>query len=188
MITIPLNIFVTPFAERGQAEDAAWSCASANSAIEVVNRIWSVADIKFGVKECSVDKPLDMAKDARTDDKRMLNTLSYRRPAGGAVHIFLINAVTGLGAGGLSYLNSDPEAAAYVQWYIQTEANARALAHELGHLLSLDHPKINYADEKRAAKEILNLMKEGLSTGTDLTAKQISDAKGSDLAKKFGSK
>ena len=99
---------------------------------------------------------------------------------------FLINRVQGLTAGGTSYLNSDPEASCFVQWYAKTEANGRALAHELGHLLGLDHVKVDYSDERSAARQLGNLMVEGLTTGTDLAPGQIQSAKGSKLAKKFG--
>jgi hypothetical protein len=53
-------------------------------------------------------------------------------------------------------------------------------AHELGHLMSLDHVEIDYADERQAALRS-NLMTKGLSVGSDLTDQQIGTAKGSSL-------
>lgn len=186
MPAIPLTIFVTPFADKGAAENASWDCSKAADAVSAANAIFVSTKVQFVVKECKVDTPLDMAPGARENDQRVLDTLSYRRPAGGSVNVFLLNPITKLRSGGLSYLNSDPEAACFVQWYGKTEANARALAHELGHLLSLDHVKVNYSNEAEAAKQIANLMTEGLSTGTKLTAAQISAVRGSKLARKFG--
>jgi len=186
MPTIPIHILITPFAEKGEAEASTWSCSTAFDAVSVANRIWLAAKIQFALKDCTVDTPLDMAKGSRSDDQRVLDVLSYRRPAGGSVNVFLINSVPNLTAGGSSYLNSDPEAASFVQWYGKTDANGRALAHELGHLLGLDHVKVDYKNERRAAKQITNLMVEGLTTGTDLLPDQIISAKGSKLAKKFG--
>jgi hypothetical protein len=186
MAAIPVQVFITSFAEKGQAEAAAWSCSKAVDAIGVANRIWKAADVQFGSKECKVDTPLDVAKDARGNDQRILDTLSYRRPATGVVNIFLVNAIPNLNAGGSSYLDSDPEPACFVQWYGETEANGRALAHELGHLLGLDHLEVGYSNEQRAAKQIHNLMVKGLATGTELSADQIKTARGSKLAKRFG--
>jgi hypothetical protein len=186
MPAIPLQVFITPFAEKGVKEPAKWSCDSANDALNVVNSIWSKASVQFMIQDCVDDKPLDMAKSARNSDQRMLDTLSFRHPPGKSVHIYLINAVETLGAGGTSYQSSDPEAASFVQWYYKTDANARALAHELGHLMSLDHVEIDYADDKQAALRS-NLMQKGLSLGTDLTAKQIAQVKASTLVKRFAS-
>jgi len=144
------------------------------------------AALQFAVKDCTVDTPIDLPKGSRNSDQRVLDVLSFRRPATGLVTVFLISAQTNLSAGGSSYLNSDPEASCFVQWYGKTEANGRALAHELGHLLGLDHVKVDYSNERRAAKQIGNLMVEGLTTGTDLAPDQIQSAKASKLAKKFG--
>jgi len=186
MPAIPLYIWLTPFAEKGTAEPLSWNAASATEAIEIVNGIWQQANVQFMAKEMKEDQPIDIAKDARANDRRLLDTLSYRRPAGGSVHVFLINSVPGLNAGGASYLDSDPEAATFVQWYGKPAANGRALAHELGHLLSLDHLMVDYTQERRAAKQITNLMVEGLTTGTALLPDQIKAAKSSKLAKRFG--
>ena len=185
MPAIPLHVLITPFSDKGDAETASWSCSAAFDAVSVANRIWTKANLQFAVKDCGVDKPLDMAKGSRSDDQRVLDVLSYRRPAAGLVNVFLINAQPNLSAGGSSYLNSDPEPACFVQWYGKTDANGRALAHELGHLLGLDHVKVDYSNERSAAKQIGNLMVEGLTTGTDLAPAQIQSAKGSKLARKF---
>jgi hypothetical protein len=183
---IPLQIYVTPFAERGNVEPSQWSCSVATDALRVVNRIWMVAKIQFQVKDCTEDDPLDMPKTTRTRDQVMLDVLSDRRPAGSSVNVFLINKVPDLKAGGLSYLNSDPEAACFVQRYDNAEANGRALAHELGHLLSLDHVKIDSTNQRLAGQLANNLMKEGWSAGTSLLPGQINNAKTSKLAKRFG--
>jgi hypothetical protein len=98
------------------------------------------------------------------------------------VHIYLVNPIENLSAGGSSYVDSDPEPASFIQWYGNIDANGRAWAHELGHLMGLDHVEIDYADERQAALRS-NLMTKGLSMGRDLTDKQIGKVKGSKLVK-----
>jgi len=184
--TISLNIFVTPFAEKGVEEPAKWSCDAAREVLNVVNAIWSNANVAFAIKDCAVDKPLDMAKSARSNDQRLLDALTWRHKPDNFVHVYLVNPIENLDAGGGSYLDSDPEAASFVQWYDAVAASGRAFAHELGHLMSLDHIEVNYHDERQAALRIGNLMTKGLGVGKDLTAQQIGQVKGSKLVKQFG--
>jgi hypothetical protein len=184
MSPIPLKVYITPFAERGAVETEKWSCDSAKKALSVVNAIWSKAKIAFVVNDCVIDKPLDMAKTARSSDVRLLDVLSFRHNPDDLVHIYLVNPIANLSAGGASYLDSDPEPSGFVQWYGNDDSNGRAWAHELGHLMSLDHVEIDYADERQAALRS-NLMTKGLSMGRDLTDKQIGRVKGSKLVKRF---
>ncbi|WFU44326.1 hypothetical protein QA640_18895 [Bradyrhizobium sp. CB82] len=184
-MSIPLKIYITPFAEKGVREPEKWSSDAAKKALNVVNTIWSKAKITFVINNSLIDKPLDMAKSARNNDQRLLDVLSSRHDPDNAVHIYLVNPIENLAAGGSSYLHSDPEPASFVQWYGNDFASGRAWAHELGHLMSLDHVEIDYADEKQAALRS-NLMTKGLSVGSDLTDQQIATAKGSKLVKRFG--
>jgi hypothetical protein len=186
MPTVPVNLVVTPFSERGQAEPSTWTGTDPTDALRVANTIWMPANIQFHLKQDVVfDPPLDLPKGTRTHDQVVLDGLSIRRPAGTMVNVFLINSVPGLIAGGLSYLNSDPEAACFVQRYDNATASGRALAHELGHLLGLDHVKVDYQNERLAKTQIYNLMVEAMTTGTNLTPDQIKAAKSGKLAKKF---
>jgi len=184
MSAISLSVYITPFAERGVREAEKWSCDAAKEALNVVNTIWSKANIAFVINDCVVDKPLDMAKSARSNDQGLLDVLTSRHPLDNLVHIYLVNPIENLAAGGASYISSDPEPASFVQWYYNVDSNGRAWAHELGHLMSLDDVVVDYADEKQAALRS-NLMTKGLSVGRDLTDKQISQAKGSKLVKRF---
>jgi hypothetical protein len=187
MLIVPLNILVTPFSERGQTEPSTWTGTDPTDALRVANNIWMPANIQFHLKRDVVfDTPLDLPKGSRTRDQLVLDVLSDRRPAGTLANVFLINRVPGLSAGGTSYLNSDPEAACFVQQYDNATASGRALAHELGHLLGLDHMKVDYQNERLAKTQVNNLMVEGLTIGTSLTQSQISAAKGGKLSKKFG--
>ncbi len=185
MSSILLRVYVTPFAEKGVEEAAKWSCDSAKEALKEVNEIWSKANIAFVMNECVMDKPLDMAKSVRNSDKRVLDGLSLRYKPDNLVHIYLVSPIANLAAGGGSYLDSDPEPASFIQWYYNVVANGRAWAHELGHLMSLDHVEIDYSNQKQTALRS-NLMTKGLTQGRDLTAKQISSVKGSKLVKRFG--
>ena len=101
------------------------------------------------------------------------------------VHIYLVNPIENLAAGGTSYVDSDPELASFVQWYYTSDANGRACLHELGHLMSLDHVDVDYPDERQAALRN-NLMTKGLSVGRDLTLKQINKVKSSKLVRRYG--
>jgi hypothetical protein len=184
MSSILLKVYITPFAEKGVVETQKWSCDTAKEALNSVNAIWSKANITFVINDCAIDKPLDMAKSARSNDQRVLDVLSSRHTPDNLVHIYLVNPIENLNAGGSSYVDSDPEPASFIQWYGNVDSNARAWAHELGHLMSLDHVDIDYADERQAALRS-NLMTKGLSMGHDLTDKQIGKVKGSKLAKRF---
>ena len=185
MSSILLKVYITPFAEKGVQEAVKWSYDAAKEALNVVNAIWSKANIAFVINDCVIDKPLDMAKSARNNDQRLLDVLSLRHTPDNLVHIYLVNPIENLSAGGTSYADSDPEPASFIQWYGNVDANARAWAHELGHLMSLDHVEVDYANEKQAVLRS-NLMTKGLSVGTDLTTKQIGRVKGSKLVKRFG--
>ena len=185
MSSILLKVYITPFAEKGVQEAQKWSRDAAKEALNVVNAIWLKANIAFAINDCVIDKPLDMAKSARNNDQRLLDVLSLRHKLDNLVHIYLVNPIGNLSAGGCSYVDSDPEPASFIQWYGNVVANGRAWAHELGHLMSLDHVEIDYADERQAALRS-NLMTKGLSMGRDLTEKQIGKVKGSKLVKQFG--
>lgn len=184
MSAIPLKIYITPFADKGVVEPEKWSRDAATRALNVVNGIWSKANVSFVINDCVIDKPLDMAKSARNDDQRLLGVLSYRHPPDKTVHVYLVNPIENLIDGGGSYLNSDPEAACFVQLYSSIDSSGRAWAHELGHLMSLKHVEIDYAGEPQAAL-LNNLMKPGLTMGRELTDKQIDQVKRSNLLKQF---
>ena len=182
MSPIPLSVYVTPFVNEAEK----WSCDKAREALNVVNKIWSNAKVRFAISNCFVDEPLDMDRKERANDQRLLNALSRRHPADNFVHVYLVNPIANLNAGGASYIDSDPEPASFVQRYDNAMANGRAWAHELGHLMSLDHVEIDYANERQAALLVKNLMTKGLGVGTDLTAEQIAQARASMLVKRFG--
>jgi hypothetical protein len=185
MSAIPLQIYITPFAQKGVKEPAKWSCDAATVALNVVNAIWSKASVQFVIHQCLEDKPLDMAKNARNNDQRLLDVLTSRHMPDDFVHIFLVNPIENLTAGGTSYIDSDPEPASFVQWYSNAVSNGRAWAHELGHLMGLDHVEIDYTNAKQAAALGNNLMTKGLSMGKDLTRNQIGKVQGSKLVKRF---
>jgi hypothetical protein len=185
MAAISLKVYITPFAEKGVVEATKWSSDAAKAALNEVNAIWSKANISFVINDCVVERPLDMLKSARSDDERLLGVLSSRHQPDNLVHVYLVNSIPNLDAGGCSYPDSNPEPASFVQWYGDVAANGRAWAHELGHLMSLDHVKVDYSHEKEAAALLNNLMTKGLTGGRDLSGKQIDRVKGSGLVKRF---
>jgi hypothetical protein len=185
MSSIQMKVYITPFADKGVKEAEKWSSDDVKKALNVVNATWLKANIAFAINDCVIDKPLDIAKSARNDDRRLLDVLSSRHAPDNLVHIYLVNPIEILSAGGSSYVDSDPEPASFIQWYGNVDSNGRAWAHELGHLMSLGHVEIDYANERQATLRS-NLMTKGLSMGRDLTDKQIGKVKGSKLVKKFG--
>jgi len=185
-MSVPLRVYITPFADRGVLEPAQWDCDTAKKAVDVVNTIWSKAKIAFVIGDSVMERPLDMAKSRRSSDEVLLGVLASRHDPDNAVHIYLVNAIPNLNAGGGSFPNGAPEPTSFVQWYGNDHANGRAWAHELGHLMELDHVEIDYSNEKQAAQRVKNLMVPGLSAGSDLTSQQIGTAKGSKLVKRFG--
>ncbi|MBV9560030.1 MAG: hypothetical protein JOY90_06145 [Bradyrhizobium sp.] len=185
MSSIPLKVYITPFAEKGAVEAQKWTTDAAKAALNVVNATWAKADVAFVINDFVMDRPLDMAKSARSRDRDLLDVLSLRHQPENLVHIYLVNPIENLKAGGCSYVDSNPEPASFVQWYGNVDSNGRAWAHELGHLMSLDHVQIDYQNEKQAAALVNNLMTEGLGMGKDLTDKQLGSAKSSKLVKRF---
>ena len=187
MLIVPLKMFITPFSEKGNAEPSTWSVSDATDALRVANSTWMAANVQFHLRQpCVADTPLDLPKGSRTHEEVVLDVLSYRRPAGTWANVFLINKVPNLTAGGLSYLNSDPEAACFVQQYDDARASGRALAHEFGHLLDLDHVIVDEQKPADVKKHLYNLMVEGLTTGTNLEPSQIKKIKAGKLSRKFG--
>src|SRR5258707_6989922 len=98
MSPIPLTVYVTPFAEQGAVEPAKWSCDAAAEAWNVVNSIWSKANIAFVIKDCSADRPLDIAKSARNKDQGLLDVVTSRHKPDNSIHIYLVNPIENLNA------------------------------------------------------------------------------------------
>ncbi|MGY3120204.1 hypothetical protein ACVWXQ_004141 [Bradyrhizobium sp. S3.14.4] len=95
---IPLRIYITPFADRGVVEPGQWSSDTAKKALDVVNTIWSKAKIAFVISDCLMEKPLDMAKSARSNDQRLLGVLASRHDPDNAIHIYIVNSIENLSA------------------------------------------------------------------------------------------
>jgi hypothetical protein len=47
MPIVPVNLVVTPFSERGQAEPSTWTGTDPTDALRVANTIWMAANIQF---------------------------------------------------------------------------------------------------------------------------------------------
>jgi hypothetical protein len=123
MSVIPLRFYITSLDEQSIKEPAKWTCDAATVALKVVNAIWSKATVTFVIRECVEDKPLYMAKSVRNNDQRVLDVLTSRHSL---VHIYFVNPIENLAAGGSSCVDGDPEPASFVQWYYSSDANGRA--------------------------------------------------------------
>ena len=78
-MSVPLRLYITPFADRGALEPAQWDCDTAKKALDVVNTIWSKAKIAFVISDCVMERPLDMAKSRRSSDEVLLGDLLASR-------------------------------------------------------------------------------------------------------------
>jgi hypothetical protein len=144
MLIVPLQMFITPFSEKGNAELSTWSVSDATDALRVANSIWMAANVQFHLRQpCVADTPLDLPKGSRTHEE-------------------------------------------VVQQYDDARASGRALAHEFGHLLDLDHVIVDEQKPADVKKHLYNLMVEGLTTGTNLEPSQIKKIKAGKLSRKFG--
>ena len=102
---------------------------------------------------------------------------SLLHPPDSLVHIYLVNPIKNLAAGGSSYVDSDPEPASFVNGTTRpTPMDAPGLMNSA----TSRHIEVDYADERQAALRN-NLMTKGLSVGRDLTQKQSSKVKSSKL-------
>lgn len=145
------------------------------------------ADINFHVSSCEgVDETMPGGSRADAVDESGYHYLVARYPAGPGVRIFMVDLVARRDLGGQS--RADKRACLVA--YGDVGATARMLAHELGHLLELEHVDAERRDgpgqEREAAAWARNLMNSGaLHPDAVLTPDQVRDARASALARRF---
>jgi hypothetical protein len=140
--------------------------ASLASSFKEVNKIFGAADIEFRLQNTTTD-PIEAPSGSEAVDDRDFLMLASRFPMKNAVSLLLLHRFKGA-EGGASVEKLGVCA-------VDDNSPDTALAHEFGHLLGLEHQG-----------DIRDLMNAGLSPpGTPLTAREISAARASALAKRF---
>lgn len=155
IITLPLSIFIVS----GKSN---WATQKDKEEIEnLVNNtsnIWSQANIEFKIKEISnIELPEESREMFFNDPASFIKNVSTYDP--NSINVFLTKLLGGLN--GIAFLGTQ---SLIVAEYTSTY-DFKVLAHEIGHILDLDHTK----DKTR-------LMSQG-STGNKLTAEEISSAR-----------
>jgi hypothetical protein len=142
------------------------NAASLASSFKEVNKVFAAADIEFRLRNTTTD-PIEAPNGSDSVDDPGFLMLAHSFPMNNAVSLLLLHRFKGA-EGGASL-----EKLAVCA--IDDNSPDTALAHELGHLLGLEHQG-----------DIRDLMNPGLSPpGTPLTAREVSAARKSALAKRF---
>ncbi len=145
----------------------------------VANEIWKPADISFQLRQI---KPAQMTAplNKKTLDKAQVHDVARKFPAKKGVSLVVIDKFTEKSLGGRSI----QEKAFCVVDTSGHPAFGGHLAHEFGHLLSLDH--LEKGHKLKGWKKLINynLMYEGARAGTELAPEQIIQARASNLAQR----
>jgi hypothetical protein len=187
-IQIPADITIVTLREGDRTLRQRFTHASARELLgRASNLLETRADITFHVASCEgVDEIMPGGSRADAVDESGYHYLVARYPAGSGVRVFMVDLVARRDLGG----QSRQDKRACLVAYGDADATARMLAHELGHLLELEHVDAARRDgpgqEREAAAWARNLMNSGaLHPDAALTAAQIRDARASALARRF---
>lgn len=141
--------------------------ASLMLSFKEVNKIFGAADIEFRLQNTTTE-PIEAPNGSEAVDDDGFYMLASRFPMKNAVSLLLVRRFAG-SEGGASAEKLGVCA-------VGDNSPDTALAHEFGHLLGLEHQG-----------DIRDLMNPGLSPpGTPLTTREISAARASRLAQRFG--
>lgn len=189
-VQIPVDITIVTLRYKGQEQPQRWTDAYAKSILEAASATWNDrADIEFKLasSERAVEEmPTGMLGD--TVDGSGYHFLAHQHPAGNGARVLLVDKVSLRDLGGEA---REKIRICLVAYGSDKDPVARMLAHELGHLLSLNHiddPKLRGpGQEKLVAQWLVNLMYSGaLNPAAEVNDRQVKAARSSDLAKRFG--
>jgi hypothetical protein len=170
--------------------------ARLRAAFEKVNQIWSVADIQFKLRRCSVGE-IELPSGKSKVDRNDVFFLAHAFPGVRGISFVVVNAFDLSKTGGRSI---EEKAFCVMPKIDDLDSYARKLAHEFGHLLGASREEhsqkltpeqmelLAHFDEAEAKKagwtkpRSYNLMYEGALAGSELTTSQIQRARTSTLA------
>ncbi len=147
---------------------------SISQLIERANNIWSQADITFSLQQATPHR-VQAPNNRETINANGFLYLArqYPAPARSGINLLLIFRFAG-DEGGQAI---ESQRVCIVRT-LRAELMGRVLAHEFGHLLSLEHME-------EEGTNLQNLMRPGLVAGNQLTEPQIRTARNSKLATRF---
>ena len=188
-IRIPTDVTIVTLRNAGQNLPQRWTETYARSVLEAASSILrtrSNVEFRLGTIEPVIE---EMPAGARADmvDEAGYHYLSAAHRAGNGVRVLMVDRVSQRDLGGQARHETRVCLVAYGG---DTQATARILAHELGHLLELNHPdearQAGPGQEREVAAWLRNLMYSGvINPAAELTPVQIQNARSSVLARRF---
>jgi hypothetical protein len=146
----------------------------------VANKILEQIDISFDLRQIS-NATVRMPSNSETVDQKAFFYLAAQFPARNCVSLLLVSKFSSFELGG----ESVEDKSACIIMFLEEKLGGKVLAHEFGHLLSLEHVPNDLKDIGRNPKDNYNLMFPGLSADTQLTEEQAKQAQQSSLARRF---
>jgi hypothetical protein len=188
LIQIPADVTIVTVSTNGSNQPQRWTPDYARSVLNNASGLLKDrAQIQFYLNSCAAATE-EMPAGTRSDvvDESGYHFLVARHKAGAGVRVLLVDRVSQRDVGGEARAQTR---ACLVAFGADLSSTGRMLAHELGHLLDLDH--VDRIDgpghEKQNAAAARNLMNAGaLNPLAELTPDQVSQARGSALASRFG--
>jgi hypothetical protein len=189
-IQIPADVTIVTLRASGSELPQRFTETHARSLLQSASDLLRTrADVEFplGICERVVDEmPAGSAADVV--DEHGYHYLAATHRAGRGVRVLLVDRVSRRDLGGQSRHQTG---VCLVAYSADVPSTSRMLAHELGHLLELDHVDLarraGPGQERQTAAWMRNLMYSGaLNPDAELTPDQVRQARASALARRFG--
>jgi len=143
-------------------------------AVETTNQIFRPADIQFTINSCTSDR-VEAPQNQEEVNEQSFFDLARQFPARAAASVLVVNKFQGAELGGQAV----ESIGVCIMKKLGPADSGKVLAHELGHLLNLNHVTQSGVDN-------YNLMYPSLRADDRLSADQINTARTSNLAKRVG--
>jgi len=143
-------------------------------ALDAANRIFRPADIQFTIRSCTADR-VNAPQNQEEINEQSFFDLARQFPARAGATVLIVNKFQGPDLGGQA---AEPLGVCIMKKLGPADLG-KVLAHELGHLLDLEHVT-------RSGVDNYNLMYPALRADDRLTQDQIDTARTSNLVKRVG--
>ena len=143
-------------------------------AVEVANRIFLPADIQFAVRSCTAERVAAPQNREEIDEAGFFE-LASQFPASTAASVLVVQKFQGAELGGQAV----ESLGVCIVKKLGPADSGKVLAHELGHLLNLEHVT-------RSGVDNYNLMYPSLRADDRLSEGQINTARASNLVRRVG--